>query len=192
LSYQDQNPFLVAIPNSLSSVYVFAAPLNKENSNFQNSPLIVPTFYKMAQNNQKTGVIAIQIGTSLPFITDAQLNKDDIVTIKNEKESFIPIQQILSAKVKMNFADFPKTAGNFEIYNGTKAQSNISFNYDRAESNLSTFNNEIISDYKTIESIDSVFNTIKANRTDQQIWKTFVILTLLLLFVELLIQKFVK
>ncbi len=192
LSYQDQNPFLVAIPNSLSSVYVFAAPLNKENSNFQNSPLIVPTFYKMAQNNQKTGVIALQIGTSLPFITDAQLNKDDIVTIKNEKESFIPIQQILSAKVKMNFADFPKTAGNFEIYNGTKAQSNISFNYDRAESNLSTFNNEIISDYKTIESIDSVFNTIKANRTDQQIWKTFVILTLLLLFVELLIQKFVK
>jgi hypothetical protein len=53
LSYEDQSAFLTSISNPLSSVYVFAAPINKTNSNFQNSPLIVPTFYNMAQSSRK-------------------------------------------------------------------------------------------------------------------------------------------
>ena len=60
LSYDDQSPFLTSLPNDLSSVYVFAAPINKTNSNFQNSPLIVPTFYNMAQSSRKTGVNALK------------------------------------------------------------------------------------------------------------------------------------
>ncbi|HEU4495581.1 MAG TPA: BatA and WFA domain-containing protein, partial [Flavobacterium sp.] len=77
LSFEDQSAFLTSIQNQASSVYVFTAPLNKENSNFQNSPLIVPTFYNMAKSSQKTGVNALTIGESAPFLIGASLARDE-------------------------------------------------------------------------------------------------------------------
>lgn len=192
LTYDDQSAFLTSIPNDLSSVYVFAAPINKQNSNFQNSPLIVPTFYNMAQNAQKTGVNAIIIGESQPFVVDALLSKDEILTVKNNTESFIPVQQLLNTKVKMSFNDNPAEAGNFGIFNGENPVQNISFNYNRTESNLALANTSVANNFKEIEDIETVFNTIQTDRTDTQIWKWFVILALLFLALELLIQKFVK
>ena len=192
LSYEDQSAFLTSVSNPLSSVYVFAAPINKTNSNFQNSPLIVPTFYNMAQSSRKTGVNALIIGEGQPFVVDALLSKDEILTVKNTSESFIPVQQLLNTKVKITFGDNPMEAGNFGIFNGTNLEQNISFNYTRTESNLSLVNTDVAADFKEIEDIETVFNTIQTDRTDTQIWKWFVLLTLLFLALELLIQKFVK
>lgn len=196
LSYQDQSVFLTALQNQSASVYVFCAPIDKMNSNFQNSPLIVPTFYNMAQNIQKTGVNALVIGESLPFLIDAQLSKDEIVNVKSNseasKESFIPVQQILNNKVKLTFNDYPEQAGNFGVYKKDELLKNISFNYNRTESNLAKANENLLSDYKVIDNIETVFDTLQTDRTNNEIWKWFVILTLLFLITELFIQKFVK
>ncbi|MES2544769.1 MAG: BatA domain-containing protein [Bacteroidota bacterium] len=192
LSYEDQSLFLTSLPNSVSSVYVFSAPINKDNSNFQNSPLIVPTFYNMAQNTQKTGVIALTIGNNQPFFIDAQLSKDEIVNIKNDDENFIPVQQILNNKVKLTFNDYPEMAGNFDVNKQSQFLKNISFNYNRTESNLALANENLLSDYKIINSIETVFNTLQTDRTNNEIWKWFVIFTLLFLVTEVFIQKFVK
>lgn len=192
LTYEDQSAFLTSLPNDLSAIYVFAAPINKQNSNFQNSPLIVPTFFNMAQNIQKTGVSAIVIGENQPFVVDALVTKDEILSVKNATESFIPVQQLLNTKVKMTFGDNPIEAGNFGVVNGEKLVQNISFNYNRTESNLALANPDIANEFKEVEDIESIFNTIQIDRTDTQIWKWFVILALLFLALELLIQKFVK
>ena len=192
LSYEDQSSFLTSIQNGISSVYVFAAPINKQNSNFQNSPLIVPTFYNMAQSSQRSGVNAITIGENQPYIVDALLTKDEIVTIKNNTEKFIPVQQILNTKVKMTFNENPLEAGNFGIFNSDKLVQNISFNYNRTESNLALTNESVTSNFNVINDVETVFNTIQTDRTDTQIWKWFVIFTLLFIALELLIQKFVK
>src|SRR5690606_13889969 len=64
LFYDDQSAFLSAMITPVSAVYLFSAPINTENSNFQQSPLIVPVFYKMAQFNQNNGVNALTIGNS--------------------------------------------------------------------------------------------------------------------------------
>lgn len=192
LSYEDQSAFLTSLANPLSSVYVFAAPINKTNSNFQNSPLIVPTFYNMALSSQKSGINALIIGEDKPFVADAVLSKDEILTIKNTTESFIPVQQLLNTKVKMSFNDNPAEAGNFAIFNGTNWVQNLSFNYNRTESNLGLANPDAAANFKEIDDIETVFNTIQTDRTDTQIWKWFVMLTLLFLALELLIQKFVK
>lgn len=192
LTYDDQSSFLTSVQNDIASVYVFAAPINKLNSNFQNSPLIVPTFYNMAQNNQKTGVNAMIIGENQPLIVDEILTKDEILTIKNTAEKFIPIQQLLNNKVKMTFNDNPLEAGNFGVFNGDNLVQNISFNYNRTESDLTLTNKQATADLNVINDIETVFNTIQTDRTDTQIWKWFVIFTLLFLALELLIQKFVK
>jgi hypothetical protein len=196
LSYQDQSSFLTAKSNGISTVYVFSAALNKTNSNFQNSPLIVPTFYNMAQNDQKTGVVSMKIGENNPFIVDAELAKDEILEVKSTSkttgEKFIPVQQILNNKAKLTFNDLPKEAGNYGIFNQNKLIKNISFNYSRTEGNIDNSNIDALSNYKIVESIESVFDTLKFDRQDTSIWKWFVFLTLLFLVLEILIQKFVK
>jgi hypothetical protein len=192
LYYEDQTAFLTSINNPISSVYVFTAPINLENSNFQQSPLIVPTIYKMGINNQNNGINAITIGNNNPFLVDAILSKDEILKVKNDVETFIPVQQILNDKVKLTFNDFPEQAGNFGIYNQKERIQNISFNFNRTESDLAQANKEALSDYKTIDSIETVFNTLQTDRTDNQIWKWFVIFALLFLVTEMAIIRFVK
>lgn len=196
LGNNDQSPFLSAFQNGLSSVFVFSAPINKSNSNFQNSPLIVPTFYNMAQNTQKTGVKSFTIGKNQSTVVETLLSKDEIVSIKNSqnnaKGNFIPVQQILNNKVKLTFNDNPTIAGNYGVFNNTNSVDNISFNYDRTESNLSNPNTNAASEFEELNDLETIFDTIQTNRTDSQIWKWFVILTLLFLVIEILIQKLVK
>ncbi|TDD98781.1 vWA domain-containing protein [Flavobacterium cellulosilyticum] len=192
LNYEDQTPFLTSMRNPISAVYIFAAPINSENSNFQKSPLIVPTFYKMAYNNRKNGIKALTIGNNIPFLVDANLSKDEILNVKNETETFIPIQQILNNKVQLTFNDYPEQAGNWGIYKQKERIENISFNYNRSESNLNQISKEVLSDYKIIDSIETVFNTMQTDRTDSPIWKWFVIFALLFLVIEMAIIRFVK
>jgi hypothetical protein len=192
LIYDDQTTFLTSINKSLSIIYVFAAPINLVNSNFQKSPLIVPVFYKMALNNAKKGLQAIKIGTDNPLLIAANLSKDEILNIKNKIENFVPIQQIYNTKVQLSFNDFPEQADNFGIYNKNVLVQNISFNYDRTESNLEQNNDDLTSDLKKIDSIESVFNSLETNRTDDQVWEWFVIFALLFLASEMAIIRFVK
>ncbi|MDX6181731.1 BatA and WFA domain-containing protein [Flavobacterium sp. Fl-77] len=192
LSYEDQSVFITMIQNPVSGVSVFSAPINSENSNFQQSPLIVPLFYKMAQNNQKTGVNAFVIGHNQPYFVDISLNKDAILEVKGREASFIPIQQILNNKVKLTFNDFPEIAGNYSVFDKNEWVENLSFNYSRSESDLSQVNKNAVSDFKTADTISTIFNTLQTERTDSQIWKWFVIFALLFLAIEMAIIKFVK
>ena len=192
LSYEDQSVFVIAIQNPVSGITVFSAPINTVNSNFQQSPIIVPLFYKMGQNNQKTGVNALTIGNNQPYFVDVLLTKDAILEVKGNEDSFIPIQQILNNKVKLTFNDFPETAGNYSIFDKKEWIENLSFNYKRTESDLSKVNTNAVSDFKTADTISTIFNTLQTERTDSQIWKWFVIFALLFLALEMAIIKFVK
>lgn len=192
LSFEDQTAFVTAIQNQVSGITVFTAPINSVNSNFQQSPLIVPLFYKIAQNNQKNGVNALTIGNNQPYFVDVLLTKDAILEVKGTEDSFIPVQQILNNKVKLTFNDFPETAGNYSVFDKKEWVENISFNYKRTESDLSQVNTNVVSDFKTADTISTIFNTLQTERTDSQIWKWFVIFALLFLALEMAIIKFVK
>jgi hypothetical protein len=192
LAYEDQSPFLISLSNPVSSVYVFTAPINKDNSNFQNSPLIVPTFYNMAATGGKTGVSEIVIGDNRPILIDALLSKDEIVNIKNNNEKFIPVQQVLNNKVRLVFNGLPEQAGNFGVYKQDELLKSVSFNYGRTEGDLRDANTGVLSDYKIVGSVDSVYDTMLTDRNNNELWKWFVILALVFIVTELLIQKFVK
>ncbi|MEN9488024.1 MAG: hypothetical protein RL494_289, partial [Bacteroidota bacterium] len=192
ISYDDQSPFLSTIQKQMGALFVFSAPVNTANSNFQNSPLIVPTFYKMALTSDKHGVKYETIGNTNPFLITANTNNNEIISIRNPSEEFIPSQQIMSDKIKISCADNPTLAGNFEVIQSKKNIGTISFNYDRSESNLTPSSDATLDDLTIVTSIESFFDTIQTNRTDSQVWKWFLIFTLLFILIEILIQKFVK
>jgi len=192
LTYENQTSFLTAINKQNGVLYVFSGALNKENSNFQNSPLIVPTFYNMAQTANKSGFDALHILNENILVIDETLSKNEILQVKNKTQSFIPIQQILNSKVKLTFNENPIVAGNYNVIKQNKNIKNISFNYLRTESNLSLYEEKLFKDLNVVNSIETVFNTLHTNRTNNVIWKWFIYLALLFILLEILIQKFIK
>ena len=192
LGFADQRPFLVSVAVKNSKVYVFSAAVNKENSNFQNSPLIVPSFYKMGKHNIDNVLSSFQIGRKNTIFADVTLAKDEILELRNKQERFMPLQQMMNQKVKITFLDLPRNAGNFGVYNKSTLVKNISFNYDRTEGKLREADSKVLSDIKISTSINSYFETLDFDRTDNQLWKWFAILALIFLIIEIFIQKFVK
>lgn len=192
LQYEDNSVFVGSTTNRLGTFYAFSAAINKQNSNFQNAPLIVPTFYNMGQNQGKTGISAFRIGANENLILETSLAKDEVVSVQKDGYSFIPMQQILNAKCKLSFGDYPEIAGNFDVMKGKNSLKKISFNYPRTESDLTQVSTANFENFTKINNISTALNDIASERTSNEIWKWFIFATLLLLITELLIQKFVK
>ncbi len=192
LQYEDNSVFVGSTTNRLGTFYAFSAPINKQNSNFQNAPLIVPTIYNMGQNQGKTGINAYTIGENENLILETILAKDEVVSVQKEGYSFIPMQQILNTKCKLSFGDYPEEAGNFDVIKANNSLKKISFNYPRTESDLMQVSTANFENFTKVNNIATVLNDIASERTSNEIWKWFIIATLLFLITELLIQKFVK
>lgn len=192
LQYEDGNNFLASTTNSLGNLYVFSAPINKENSNFQNSPLIVPTIYNMGINKGNTSQSTFTISENESVVLDAILSKDEVLSVSNKNYSFIPMQQILNDKVKLSFGDYPEQDGNYSVTQKNNTIAKLSFNYPRTESNLTVQDDANFSTFTKINSVQEALEVWQQKRTETNLWKWFLATTLLLLIIELLIQKFVK
>ncbi len=192
LQFEDQFVFVGSSTNQLGNFYAFSAPINKQNSNFQNTPLIVPTFYNMGQNQNKMGSIAYTIGDNQSLMLETILSKDEAVVIQNKDYSFIPLQQLLQAKCKLTFGDYPERAGNFEVIKNQETLKRISFNYARTESDITAINSGNFDTFTKVNNLSTILNDLASVQSSSEIWKWFLIGTLLLLCIELLIQKMIK
>ena len=188
LQFEDGKPFLF----QNNRVFVFTAPLNSENSNFKNSPLIVPTLYNMGKNSLKIPQLYYNIGTENTFEVETVMQQDGILTLENDAISIIPKQQYFNNKVVINTSETPSIAGIYAVKNKKTTIKNVSYNYHRNESNL-TYQNVTPSKNVTVSnSITEIFDVIKSNTKVNALWKWFVIFALLLLIVEMVILKYVK
>ena len=188
LNYEDGKPFIFQKYNT----YFLSAPINQENSNFQNSPLIVPTFYNMAQQSLALPNLYYTIGKQNNFDVPVQLMEDEILKIKDSSSTFIPLQQTKANKVAVTTSEEPATAGTFDIVKETDFITNISYNYNRDESNLQYLNTETWDGVTNNASISELFETISEANNINSFWKWFVIFALLFLLLEMLVLKFFK
>jgi len=191
LYYQDDEIFLGEIKKNSNSIYLFSAPINLENSNFLNSPLVVLCFYNMAQNQIESGILSRFITDTNQFFVETEMSKNQILIVKNQVEEFIPNQQVFNRKVKLNFNEYPKKSGNYQIYKNDEVLTNIGFNYNRSESDLTIDNTAFLSNFPQ-KNITTIFSDLQTNRTDNNLWKLFLSFGLLFLVFEILIQKYVK
>ncbi len=188
LQYEDSKGFLYQNYN----VFIFTSALNNSNSNFKNSPLIVPTLYNIGKFSFKIPELYYTIGKENTFDVDTQLQQDDILSLVNNTVNIIPKQQYFNNKVVVNTSENPTIASIYSINNKNETIKNVSYNYNRNESNLvyrdlSSLNNITVSD-----SITEIFNTIKSDTKVNALWKWFVIFALILLIIEMLILKYFK
>ncbi len=188
LQFEDRNPFLTGKNNN----YLFSAPLNEKNSNFKNSPLIVPVFYNIAENSLKLAELFFTIGRENSFDVNASLNQDEIITIENSESSFIPLQQTYNNLVKIYTDETPSTAGTYNVKAKNEVIQDISFNFSRSESILQYANLSGWDHISVADSVSEMFDEIKSENNVNELWKWFVIFALVFLLLEMLILKFFK
>ncbi|SFJ62741.1 vWA domain-containing protein [Olleya namhaensis] len=188
LQFEDAKPFL----SQNKSVYVFSAPINKTNSNFKNINLIVPTFYNIAKQSLNTTTLYYTIGQSNSYDVPVNIQQDRVLTLVNGTDKIIPEQNYFNNKVVIKTNDIPEKSGIYDLKNNTTILQNVSYNYNRAESNLNYINLDDVKHATVNNNISTVFENINNDTKVNELWKWFVILGLVLLIIEMLILKYLK
>ena len=188
LSYEDGNAFLVGN----NGAYSFSSALNDNNSNFKNSPLIVPVLYNLGKQSLKLPQLYYSIGQSNSIAINAVLGQDDILTLDTDENTVIPLQKTYSKTVVLETDDYPVNAGIFNVKNDSEVLQNLSFNYNREESNLNYLDIKNDTNLSVNESLATTINDIKSSSTINALWKWFVIFALVFLIIEILLLKYLK
>ena len=188
LSFEDSKPFLL----KKNHIYSLTAAINSQNSNFQNSPLIVPTFYNMAKQSLALPKLYYEIGKQNLYSIPISLKQDEIIKISDSLNTFIPLQQTKKNQINIITENDPFKAGNYNITKDDVVIDMVSYNYNRQESILSYTNPKNWDDTNLYSNVNDLFNNIALDNKINSFWKWFVILALLFLLIELVILKFYK
>ncbi|MDX6747165.1 BatA domain-containing protein [Polaribacter sp. PL03] len=194
ISFENNTSFISQLANN--NVYYVASALNKKNSNFLNSPLIVPVFYNFGKMSFQYPKLAYRINEESKIEIETKIGKDEILTISNENNSFIPVQQTYQNKVIISTKEQPLQAGFYKVLKEDIKVKDIAFNYPKEESLLNFIDlNTLKEHHKNItisSSIKEVFNEINKNNEVHWLWKWFLALAIVSLLLEILILKFYK
>ncbi len=188
LSYEDGTAFLMGN----SENYVFASPLNQSNSNFKNSQLIVPVLYNIGLQSLNLSKLFYTIGEANSIAIPTSIGQDDILTLADAESAVIPLQKTYSKTVVLETGEFPNTAGILEVKNKNKVIQKLSFNYDRAESQLNYYDLNALENVSLASRLETTINNIKSQANVNALWKWFVIFALAFLIIEMLLLKYLK
>lgn len=196
ISFENKKAFLQEISNPYSKVYWFSSPLSTEVTNFSNSPLIVPTIYNIGQQSLEVSRPYYTLQKQNSIEISKKVGKDEILTISNENESFIPLQQSFASKVRLTTNEQPKKAGFYKIALKTDTLETVAFNIQKEESLLSFYDiNTLARENKNLtiyDSIEELFTEINEKNEVRWLWKLFLAIAIVSLLLEILILKFFK
>lgn len=196
VTFENTIPFLSEINTPNGALYVFASAINKKNSSFQNSPLIVPIFYNFGKFSFQQLELYNYLNEENNIDVEIQLQKDEILEISNSTTSFIPMQQTFQNKVSVTTKENPSEAGFYDIKKKDEIIEKIAFNTPKEESLLQFLDISQLEkanpNITVSNSISDVFKNIKKKNEVQSLWKWFLSLAIVSLLLEILILKFYK
>lgn len=196
ISFENNLPFISQIKSTDSNIYYFSSSLNRNNSNFLNSPLIVPVFYNFGKLSFQHSKLYYFLDEENKIDIDTSLKKDEILKISKSNFSFIPPQQTYQNKVSITTKDQPLETGFYNISSKKDTLKTIAYNNPKSESllnfidliELKKTNNNI----QVFSSVTEAFSDLNEKNKVHWLWKWFLALAIVSLLLEILILKFYK
>ncbi|MAD97979.1 MAG: hypothetical protein CMB99_11695 [Flavobacteriaceae bacterium] len=196
ISYQNQSSFFGEYSLTKGSLFVFSTSLDQSQSNFQNSPLIVPVFYTLGKLSYTPPQAYYFINDESEIEVKTRVENDNILSVSHEDESFIPLQRAYQDKVRLNFEEQNLKAGFYAIKKENDTISMIAMNNPKTESLLQFLDDKAI---ETLPENITVYNSMGAalqqlneNSEVNWLWKWFISLAIVSLLAEILLLKFFK
>jgi hypothetical protein len=201
LSLKDGASFFSRYPYLQGSLYVCAAPLDKDFSDLPVHAIFVPMLYKMAVLNIKGGNISYFIGDKTRIEVDApKVTGTKVYKIKGENVEFIPEQFAVGTKILLGLSDQVKKAGFYKVgLEGSDSTQTLALNFDRRESDLK-FSTAVQLKEKYPQPNVNVVNTansevasiVKELDRGTPLWRWCLIMALVFLALEIGLLRFWK
>ena len=187
LKYEDGTAFL----SEQNSKFIFSAPLNNENSNFKNSPLIVPVFYNMAMSSLPLPRLYNFTNTRTEVAINKSSKNDEVFTLRSKDTELIPRQRSFTQFTELQFENEVDRAGNYEVIYEEQLETHLAFNFNRSENNLSYYNDTELQNSNS-NALDSLFIQMAEDEQITSLWRLFLYAALFFLLCEVLILKLMK
>ncbi len=180
-------------------LYICAAPLNNEYSNFQNNALFVPIMLKTAINNQQKGNLYQIIGNNEPIYTGLNYESEQNLFLAKEQNKIVPEFINKNGELFIGETSEIKIPGHYELQKKGKdtALLNIAFNINRTESDTRMLSNDEIKEmaeqfniqyyFESAEQFSSEYLKIKKGSS---LWKWCIFFVLFFLLIEILLIRF--
>ncbi|GGE30227.1 membrane protein [Psychroflexus planctonicus] len=188
LLYANQEAFLTSADKN----YVFAASFSTENSNFTNSPLIVPILYNIARESVLKQNIFDFTDEINQYLVEVNLASDEVVKLTKDEDVLIPQQRRFSQSVEINTPELPIEAGTYQVEAAGETLKNISFNYPRTESKLDYLQANQLQNQDRLKSIEDFFNQESRLQQVDEYWKVLLMFAILFLILEMLALRYLK
>ncbi|MFT6338471.1 MAG: hypothetical protein ACJATI_005245 [Halioglobus sp.] len=198
LRYRDGSNYLVKYVRGSGHLYLCTSPLNKDDNNLsQNAEIFVPMLYKMAIASTKTQKISYTIGKDEIIEAENKISSGDLVYKIKGLEEFIPGQTNLGNKILLDVNDQVTKDGFYSLNLDKNKISDLSFNYDRKESNMMVSSTDMMTDLTESSTVNLLDGSLKAdfssyiNEKDRGIvlWWWCLILALIFLAFETLLLR---
>ena len=205
ISLQNGTSFFTLSKIGGGNVFSFASQFGKDWTNFADNALFVPIMYKVAMLGGQMGRLSYTLGVDKDIlINDLTAFSDGDVRIRDAQGSFemIPIVEMRNNRALIRLYDELPSAGFYTVNKGDEVIETTAWNDSRKESKMKFLDREEVD--KLLK--DKGLNVLAVMKADEihsndmmemmvrrsMLWKSFIILALISLLIEILVLRFWK
>lgn len=193
-------PYLSQTSNK-GKFYLIGSPLSSEFTNFHQHALFVPVMQRIAElssdNSQALayGIDQTDISVSVDSISNGQL----LYKLVREGEELIPSQRMNANELVLDMPKYLLSPGFYDLKIDDSPITTIAFNHAKRESDLTNWSMEEIKSkfsgikhlnlYESLEA-ESFSKIMKEKYQQRELWKYALILSLVFLFAESVLLRF--
>jgi hypothetical protein len=205
MKLENGDPFLQVFETSKGRIYICSSPLDPVSTSFPKHPLFVPFILRLALLSLQQQQLYYFTGSNEPIMIQWDtLSGSNVYTLKKDNSSFefIPEIRNVGSAVLLFPREQVKEAGHFSVIKDKTPIAAVSFNYQRTESDPRALTESEISSLIARDGIryhviikdnkTPVTKQVRAFQQGKQLWKVFILLTLLFIATEIFIIRIMK
>ncbi|MCB9032625.1 MAG: BatA domain-containing protein [Chitinophagales bacterium] len=195
-----QSPLFTKFEVANGLLYWQATPNNVNFSNIATKAIYPPIVYNCGIYKKQINPLYYTIGSdNLIAIKDNASNQDQSIVLQNQDYEFIPENRMVGNTVYLGINQDIPIDGFYKVKRNDQTINEISFNYNRQESNLSFTTTKELKNLYTKDnavilnnSIANLSAKVKQIKEGTILWKIALLLCLVALIVEALLIRFLK
>lgn len=205
ISLQNGTSFFTLSKIGSGNVFCFASQLGKDWTNFADNALFVPIMYKIAMLGAQMSQLSYTLGVDKDImINDLTAFSEGDVRIRDAQGNFemIPMVDMRNNRALIMLYDELPGAGFYTINKGDEVIETTAWNDSRKESKMKFLDREEVD--KILK--DNGLNVLAVMKADEihsndvmemmvrrsMLWKSFILLSLISLLIEILVLRFWK
>ena len=205
ISLQNGTSFFTLSKIGSGNIFSFASQLGKDWTNFADNSLFVPVMYKIAMLGGQMNRLSYTLGVDKDItINDLTVFSEGDIKIHDAQSNFemIPMVEMRNNRALIRLYDELPGAGFYTINKGDEIIETTAWNDNRKESKMKFLDREEVD--KLLK--DNGLNVVAVMKTDEihsddvmemmirrsMLWKSFILLSLISLLIEILVLRFWK